>query len=47
MACSTIQGCAINKNYYYINVACIQIVPRWGTNRECSINQGNTVTCKH
>ena len=43
MACSTIQGCAINKNYYYINVVCIPIVPHWGTNQGCGINQGNTV----
>ena len=44
MACSTIRGCATNKNYYYINVVCIQIVPHWGTNQECSINQGNKVS---
>ena len=43
MAYSTIQGCTINKNYYYINVVCIQIVLHWGTNQECSINQGNVV----
>ena len=40
----TIQGCATNKNYYYIDVVFIQIVvPHWGTNQECGINQGNTV----
>ena len=43
VACSTIRGCATNKNYHYINVACIQIVPHWGTNQECSINWENTV----
>ena len=43
IVCGTIWGCATNKNYYYINVVCIQIVPHWGTNRECSINWGNTV----
>ena len=29
--------------YYYINVVCLQLVLRWGTNRGCSINRGNTV----
>ena len=43
MACSIIQGCATNKNYYYINFGCIQIVLYWGTNQEYGINQGNTV----
>ena len=43
VVCSTIQGWATNKSYYYINVACIQIVPHWGTNRECGINRGNMV----
>ena len=43
MACSPIQGCATNKNYYCINVVCIQIAPHWGTNQECRINQGNMV----
>ena len=27
----------------YINVVCTQIVPHWGTNRGCGINQVNTV----
>ena len=43
MICDTIQECATNKNYYYINVICIQIVSHWGTNQECGINRGNTV----
>ena len=43
VACSIIQGCATNKNYYYINVICIQIVPHWGTNQEYGTNRGNTV----
>ena len=43
VACGTIRGCATNKNYYYINVACIQLIPHWGTNRGCGINWGNTV----
>ena len=43
MACGTIRECATNKNYYYINVVCIQIVPYWGTNRECGIIWRNTV----
>ena len=46
VACGTIQGCATNKNYCYINVVCIQIVPHRGTNQECDINQGNTVCVK-
>ena len=46
MVCSTIQGCTTNINYYYINVVCILIVPHWGTNQECDINQGNTVCVK-
>ena len=40
VVCSTIRWCATNKNYYYINVVCIQIVPHWATNQECSINWG-------
>ena len=43
MACGTIWGCATNKNYCYINVVCIQIVPHWDTNWECGIIQGNMV----
>ena len=43
VACGTIWGCATNKNYCYINVVCIQTVTHWGTNQECSINQGNTI----
>ena len=43
MVCGTIQGCAANKIYYYINVVCIQKVLHWGSNQECGINQGNTV----
>ena len=43
VACSTIRGYATNKNYYYINAVCIQIVPYWGTNQGCGINQGNMV----
>ena len=39
-----IQGCATNKNYCYNNVVCIQMVLHWGTNQECSINQGNIVS---
>ena len=30
--------------YYYIDVVSIQIVPHWGTNRECGTNQGNKVS---
>ena len=46
MACGTIRGCTTNKNYYYINVVCIQIVPHWGTNQGCGINRGNNYgTC--
>ena len=47
MACCTIQGYVTDKNYYYISVVFIQIVPHWGTNRGYGINQGNTVlaTC--
>ena len=41
--CGIIRGCATNRNYYYINVVCIQTVPYWGTNRGCGINRGNTV----
>ena len=26
VACGTIRRCATNKNYYYINVVCIQLV---------------------
>ena len=44
MVCGTIWGCTINKNYYYIDVVSIQIVPHWGTNRECGTNQGNKVS---
>ena len=44
MACDTIQGCTTYKNYYYINVVCIQIVLHWDTNRGCGINRGNTVS---
>ena len=43
MTCGTIQGCTTNKNYYYINVVCIEIVPHWGTNQDCDFNQGNMV----
>ena len=43
MACGTIQRCAANKVYHCINVACIQIVPHWGTNQGCSVNEVNTV----
>ena len=43
VACGTIWGWATNKNYYYINVVCIQIVPHWGTNWGCGINQGTKV----
>ena len=28
-ACGTIWGCSTNKNYYYINVVCIQRVSHW------------------
>ena len=38
IAYRTIQGCANNKNYYYINVVCIQIVPHWVTNEEHGVN---------
>ena len=41
--CSTIWGCATNKNYYYTNIVCIQLVLHWGANWECGINQGNMV----
>ena len=34
MARGTIQGLAINKNHYYINVACIQILLHWGANQK-------------
>ena len=44
MACSIIRECATNKNYYYINVVCVQIVLHWGTNQGCGINQGNTIS---
>ena len=43
MACGNIQGSTTNKNYYHNNVAGIQILPHWGTNRECSVNQAKTV----
>ena len=43
VACGTILGYVTNKNYYYINVVCIQIVLHWGTNRECDINRGNAI----
>ena len=43
VVCRTIRGCASNKNYYFIIVVCIQIVLHWGINRECGINQVNTV----
>ena len=36
----TIRGFTTNKNYYYINVVCFQIVSHWSTNPECSINRG-------
>ena len=45
VARGTIRKCTINKNYYYINVVCIQIVPHCGTNQGCSINQGNMAYC--
>ena len=33
----------INTTTSYIKVVCIQIVPHWGSNQECGINQGNMV----
>ena len=38
IARGAIRGYIANKNYYYINVVCIQIVLYWGTNQECGIN---------
>ena len=46
MAYGSIRGCATNKNYYYINVIYFQILPHWGTNQGCGINQENTVWLK-
>ena len=43
-ACGTIRGCATNKNYYYINVVCLQIVLPWGSNQGYGINCGKTVS---